>query len=432
MLRPETKCLASCCIAFAVLTFAGLADAAGPLPAFPGAQGYGALTPGGRGGQILRVTTLAPSGPGSFVEAVRTPGPRIIVFEVGGIIDLGGKSLAITEPFLTIAGQTAPAPGITFIKGAWNIQTHDVIVQHVRIRPGDCGRAKKSGWEPDGITTAGAANVIIDHCSCTWAVDENLSASGARFNGNTPEEWRRGTSHHITFSNCIIAEGLSNSSHAKGEHSKGTLIHDNVTDMAVIGNLYASNADRNPMAKAGAHAVIVNNWISNPGRYAMSACGSQSEWGEREILPACLVIVGNLLEMGPSTAASLTFMACRSPTAAQLYMEDNLFFDRQGKPVEVQVKGLHTKCEKKPFWPDGLTALPADKVKDSVAKNVGARPWDRDAVDRRILQAAMDGKGKIIDSQDEVGGYPTVPATRAPFNPSDWDLDTLQPRKAQP
>ncbi|MCF7973244.1 MAG: hypothetical protein K9N55_05485, partial [Phycisphaerae bacterium] len=174
------------------------------VKAFPDAQGWAAHTPGGRGGQILRVTNLNAGGPGSFAEAVQAKGPRIVVFEVGGVIDLQRKSITIREPFVTIAGQTAPSPGITFIRGGINIAAHDVIVQHISVRPGEAGAAKKSGWEVDGMATS-SFNIIVDHCSCTWATDENLSASGPRFDGDTVEDWRENTSHRVTFSHCIIA-----------------------------------------------------------------------------------------------------------------------------------------------------------------------------------------------------------------------------------
>jgi pectate lyase len=237
--------------------------------AFPSAEGWAATTPGGRNGKILRVTTLAPDGPGSFLAALNTQGPRTIVFEVGGVIDLGKvtgprrTSVAITEPFLTIAGQTAPSPGITFTRGGLAIDTHDVIIRHIRVRPGAAGYAKKIGWEPDGIDTSSAAHdIIVDHCSLTWAVDENLSASGKPFTGANPDEWRKNTSHRITFSHNIIAEGLSHSTHASGEHSKGSLIMDNVTDVLILGNLYAHCSQRHPLAKGGVWVAIVNNLMA--------------------------------------------------------------------------------------------------------------------------------------------------------------------------
>ena len=205
-----TVLLAACTAVMAVSTSAAEPKAAPPaqsneLLAFPGAAGWAAHTPGGRGGQVIRVTTLAAKGPGSFLEALETKGPRVIVFEVGGVIDFRGEEIEIEEPYLTVAGQTAPAPGITLIRTGVNIRAHDVIIQHIRVRTGTAGMSKRTGWEPDAMGTVSAYNVIVDHCSLTWSVDENLSASGKRFIGANPDEWRLHTSHAITFSNNTIA-----------------------------------------------------------------------------------------------------------------------------------------------------------------------------------------------------------------------------------
>ena len=268
----------------ALLLALGAALSASPAiaqTAFPGAVGPAAVTHGGRGGKIIRVTNLDADGPGSFKAALEAKGPRIIVFEVGGVIDLERTTLAIKEPYLTIAGQTAPSPGITFIRGGMDIATHDVIVQHIRIRPGSAGQGWMSGWDEDSISTVGASNVIVDHCTLTWGTDENLSASGPRFTGATPEEWRRGASHDITFSNNIIAESLAYSSHSKGEHSKGSLIHDNVTGLLIVGNLYAHNYERSPLFKGGVHGIIANNLIYNPGPRAIHYNLAPEEWGAK-------------------------------------------------------------------------------------------------------------------------------------------------------
>ena len=172
-------------------------------------------TKGGAGGEIIRVTNLKAKGEGSLRHALKVQGPRIIVFEVGGVIDLAKNGIVIYEPRVTIAGQTAPSPGITIIRGGISIRTHDVIIKHLMVRPGDAGEPKKSGWETDGISTSGgeAYNILIDHCSVTWATDENLSVSGSRLKG--PDS----TSHRVTVSNCLVAEGLSHSTHRSGEHS---------------------------------------------------------------------------------------------------------------------------------------------------------------------------------------------------------------------
>ncbi|MFC0252871.1 pectate lyase family protein [Massilia consociata] len=236
-------------------------------------------TRGGAGGRIIRVTNLNASGEGSFAAAVAQTGARIVVFEVGGVIDLQGASIRVQEPHLTIAGQTAPNPGITFIRGEFSVATHDVIVQHIAVRPGEFGRAKRSGWEADGLSTSAADNVIIDHCSFSWATDENLSASGPRFKGATVDEWRQATSRRITFSHNIVAEGLRDSTHRKGEHSKGSLVHDNANRVLFFGNLFNANHERNPLIKGGAHVAVVNNLIHDFGARAVHYNLIAHEWG---------------------------------------------------------------------------------------------------------------------------------------------------------
>ena len=415
-----------CCAGSAVLLAA--ASAAHPSDsAISGAWGWAAATPGGRGGQILRVTNLRASGPGSLREALEADGPRIVVFEVGGVIDLGKSTLSIKNPYVTVAGQTAPSPGITIIKGGIGIQTHDVILQHLRVRPGEAGAAKKSGWEVDAIaTSSGAHDVVIDHCSTSWATDENLSASGERFSGATVEEWRKGTSHRVTISHCIIAEGLDHSTHGKGAHSKGSLIHDNATDIAVIANLYASNGQRNPYFKGGARGVVVNNLIDNPGSAAIHYGLQLGEWGLHPWVAGQIAIVGNVLNHGPDTKAGLALFSTNG-TPCEVFLDDNLAFDRAGNPVRL-TSGAYTAKDSPPTWPPGLRSIPASEVKEYVLANAGARPWDRDAVDRRIIQQVRDGTGKIPDSEQEVGGYPNLPETHRAFDASQWDLSTMTSR----
>ena len=261
--------------------------------------GFGVETPGGRGGKLLRVTNLNARGPGSLREALEARGPRIVVFEVGGAIDLGKSTLTVSEPFLTVAGQTAPSPGITIIRGGMAIRTHDVVMRHIRVRPGDAGGPEESGWEPE-VSTSGpqAYNIVVDHCSFSWAVDENLSASGPRYDGEA------GTSRNVTFSNNIIAEGLYDSSHAKGMHSMGTLVHDYSTNIAVIGNLYAHNNQRNPYFKAYTTGVVVNNVVYNPGAGAIRLDWPASEWeGRPAPRNGRLSVVGNVVIHGPDTRA---------------------------------------------------------------------------------------------------------------------------------
>ena len=409
------------------------AQAAEPL-AFPGAQGWAAHASGGRGGRIIRVTTLAAAGPGSFAEAVAAKGPRIVVFEVGGIIDLGVKTLKITEGDLTIAGQTAPQPGITFIRGGFDVLASNVIIRHIRVRPGDAGMPKMSGHDFDAISTVGAHDVIVDHCSLTWATDENLSASGTRFAGDTPEQWRAGTSHRITFSNNIIAEGLAHATHAKGEHSKGSLIHDNARDILIVGNLYAQNYERNPFFKGGTQGWVVNNLIYNPGQRGVMYNLIAAEWDGHPYQDGRMAVVGNVMRAGPDTPQQSAFFMFGGSGELDLYLHDNIAVDRIGNPLPMQ--GRYTTAavaprmlKTAPPLPFGVKALPATDVQDAVIANAGARPWDRDDIDRRILENTIEGRGHILDSQDQVGGYPKHAETRQVFVPADWNLDTMQPLK---
>lgn len=404
------------------------------LPAFPGALGWASATPGGRGGRILRVTTLAGSGPGSLREAIEAEGPRIIVFEVGGVIDLEKQTLRLRNPFVTIAGQTAPSPGITLIRGGMDVTAHDVIIQHIRVRPGAADSAWMSGWDEDSIATVGARNVIIDHCSLTWATDENLSASGPRFTGSTPDEWRAGTSHNITFSNNLIGESLAYASHSKGEHSKGSLIHDNVSGLLIVGNLYAHNYERNPLFKGGVHGVIANNLIYNCGPRAIHYNLQAEEWGTVPYEVGKMTAVGNVLRAGPSTPTEhLAFLMIGGAGDLEFYGRDNIAVDQVGAPL--RMFGSYTttgariiQTRRPPVWWEGLEPIPARDVQVSVLAKVGARPWDRDRRDLLLVAEVAEGRGEIIDNEREVGGYPAVgEPTRKPFNPDDWDLRFMTP-----
>jgi len=425
-------------VVLALTVGCGLVRADRAPKAFPEAVGWAAVTPGGRGGRVLRVTNLNADGPGSLAEVIRTKGPRIVVFEVGGVIDLNGKRLNIRQPYLTVAGQTAPSPGITVIRGGIGIGAHDVVLQHLRVRVGEAGHAKKSGWEVDGIATAGANayNVIVDHCSCAWATDENLSASGPRFEGDGVEQWRENTSHNITFSNCIIAEGLNESTHGKGRHSKGTLIHDNCTNIAIVGNLYAHNVERNPLFKGGASGVVVNNYIYDPYSRAIHYALVTGEWGDRPRQTGRLAIVGNVFQYGPRTRQDAVFFQYRAGGACEVFLSDNRMFDIEGNTLEVTARGGRgtsdelCRVDAPPLWPEGLEALPVEEVKRYVLENAGARPWDRDEVDRRIVQQVRAKTGGFVDSEQDVGGYPAPRPTRVPFDRQQWNLEDMTGKTA--
>jgi hypothetical protein len=392
-----------------------------------------ANTQGGAGGRIVKVTNLASSGPGSFKEALMTKGRRTVVFEVGGVIDLQGHSWKIKEPELTIAGQTAPHPGITLIKGELEIATTDVIVQHLMFRPGEYGRAKRSGGDHDGLnTTQGAARVIVDHCSFSWATDENLSASGPRFQGKNATEWRQNTSHQITFSHNLIYEGLSESVHEKGEHSKGSLIHDNATDIFIFGNIYASNVERNALFKGGVHAAMVNNFIYNPVARAVHYNLVAHEWFGQPYEMGRITLVGNAYRQGPNTRPQVPFFTLGGDGDVALYMADNLAQDRHGSAVPLLGKYTSGKAQiieaKTPYLPPQTQSLPAYRIETELMLKVGARPWDRDPIDFKQLSDIAEDRGTIIHSETEnAHGMPKYKPTFKPFEASEWDLVEMKP-----
>jgi hypothetical protein len=410
--------------------------AATAAPTFPGAVGWANETPGGRGGRIIRVTNLNAEGPGSFRDAVKAKGPRIVVFEVGGVIDLGRTTLEIKEPFLTVAGQTAPSPGITFIRTGIDVKTHDVIIRHIRVRTGVDGQAKRSGWEADAFSTVASNNVIIDHNTFSWAIDENMSASGPRFSGKTPEEWRANTSRNITFSYNLASEGLADASHPKGEHSKGSLIHDNATNILFYRNIWAHNVERSPLFKGGVHGAIINNLIYDPGFRAVHYNLMALEWAGYPYQNGVMSAVGNVMRGGPSTVGQLPFLMLGGDGDLDYYGKDNIAVDKYGAPLPMFGRYGETRAKlnvaKAPVsWPAGIAVMPARDLETHILYHAGARPWDRDADDIRVLFFIAEGRGKIIDDEKEVSAYPVQTPTSAPFVDADWNLATMEPKSGR-
>ena len=353
------------------------------------------------GGAVLRVTTLAGDGPGSLRAALDDPRPRLVVFEVGGVIDLGGHSLEVRYPYLVLAGQTAPDPGITIIRGELEVATHDVLIQHLAVRPGDNGHA--ANWAPDALGAHRAAfgpvhHVVFDHCSATWAIDENLSASGPA--DVDPDVDPDVTSHDITFRSCLIAEGLSHATHPKGEHSKGTLIHDGVRNVVITGCLYAHNVERNPRLKGSTTATVTNNVMYN---WANACVGVGTHGNRKDLMPSRTILAGNIAIAGPDTHTR-AFVKAVDP-GGMVWLRDNVAVDRSRAALPMTTAGVMIAGEA-PAPP-----LPPWESFARVLANAGARPGRRDPIDARIVQSVRDGTGHIINSQEEVGGYPVRPTT---------------------
>ncbi len=339
------------------------------------------------------MTTLAARGAGSLREALEAEGPRLVVFEVGGVIDLEGRTLTVRKPHLTLAGQTAPEPGITLIRGGLIVETHDVVIQHIAVRPGDAGPAGKE-WAPDALGVRRGAHgpvhdVVFEHCSATWSVDENLSTSGP-----ADVEDPSLTAHDITLRHCLIAEALSHATHPKGEHSKGTLIHDGVRNVAIEGCVYAHNVERNPRLKGGATALVRDSVMYNWG----SACvGVGAKGNDRMLTPAEVTLVGNTAIAGPNTRGKV-FVKGLDP-GAKAFVRDNLIFS-------LGIADDRVIVTESPLRSDARLAA------ERALRRAGSRPARRDPIDVRIIQSVINGTGRIIDSQKEVGGYPVREATK--------------------
>ena len=309
----------------------------------------------------------------ALAAATSIPGPRVVVFETSGTIDLGAEDLNVRNDKCWIAGQTAPSPGVTLIRGGVWLYGNDCVVQHIRVRPGTAGMERGDGWQPDAIEAADdTSGNVVDHCTGTWSVDENINVGYDTDNS--------------TISNCLIAEPLNNATHAKGEHGYNSIIGDRAKNVTAVGNVYALATDRNPRLKQGTETVVVNNYIHHFG---------DGMWADPETRHA---IVGNVFE-DPQTEQPNIF------GEGEVYAEDNVQSDDADVPMIGE--GI-TQLDSRPHWPEALTAVSSAEVPSHNLENAGARPTDRTEHDERIVANVRNGEGGVIDHQDEVGGYPEL------------------------
>ncbi|MBI4568121.1 MAG: pectate lyase [Planctomycetes bacterium] len=391
------------------------------LPVFPGAEGFGTRTPAGRGGKVLEVTSLADNGPGTLREAVDTDGARIIVFRVGGVIDLD-EALFITRPNVTIAGQTAPGGGVCIRGVGIVIAAPDVLVQHLRIRPGNRGKA--DGENNDAISIfgkhgdlPGARNVVIDHVSASWGEDETISAwFGA---------------HDITICWSIVSEALNRSRHPKETHSAGLLIGDGSYFVSLHRNLLAHNGFRNPLIIGGGTHDVVNNVIYDWGEIPSEVVDTRSN--------SFLAFVGNCYKRGPSTTSSDREIFINSTEGTpRLFAAGNVNLSRPASaaddwaPVTFGWAGddapdRFRARERQPT--PAVTTSPALEAFEAVLAGAGATRPTRDAADARVVENTRRGSGRIIDSPDDVGGYPAYDRGTPPPDadhdgmPDAWEIE---------
>lgn len=381
------------------------APAHGKTKAFPTAEGYGAYTPGGRGGRVIAVTTLADAGAGSFREACLAEGPRIVIFRVGGMIS-AKKPIKIPHPFITIAAQTAPGDGICISGAPIFVEASDVVIRYLRVRVGDDPGGAK-GHERDGIAIAKEdavlSRVILDHCSVSWGIDENVST------------WY-GT-RDITVQWCVISEALHNSLHEKGPHSMGLLIGDDTHRMSIHHNLFVHNNYRNPQPKGNTSSEIVNNVVLN-WRYVAIPFVDGEKSG-----PAFADIIGNTFIPGADSRTDTGVIDLHKTIdpGTRVYDADNVV--TSDLPLFVKYKDkaeYHVPARVLP--PSGLLVEAAATAYERVLAEAGATLPKRDAVDLRVVDLVKTRGGEIIDSQRDVGGWPTYAAGEPP---ADSDNDGL-------
>jgi pectate lyase len=380
------------------------------IPAFPGAEGFGANTPGGRGGKLIAVTNLNDSGPGSFRAACEAEGPRVVIFLVSGTISLRQK-LIIKNPFITIAGQTAPGDGICLRDFTFVIATHDVIVRYLRSRLGDV-----TGQEDDSITlAAGARDVIVDHCSATWSIDEALSLAGDV--SNVTVQW------------CLIAEGLNHSKHSKGPHGYGSLSRAN-GPVTWHHNLWAHNNARNPrLGDNYGRPPFPTFDVRNNVIYDYGEIASGLTQGVLKVN-----YVGNYIRPGPSSKA-MTPIHVGGPSDLSFYIKDNIFEGNKTltadnsqffDPVTIDGK-RQVQTVAQQFDAPPVKTVTAARVLEVVLATVGASLPRRDSVDARIVSEVREHRGSIIDSQQQVGSWPELKSTLPPADsdgdgmPDDWE-----------
>jgi pectate lyase len=385
-----------------VLSLAAMPISAQPL-AFPGAEGFGRFTTGGRGGKVIAVTNLYDSGGGSLRAAIESPGARTVVFCISGTIALKSE-LRIEDDDITIAGQTAPGDGICLKDYPLIIAADNVIIRYLRLRLGDVHKLQE-----DAISCIGRKNIIVDHCSMSWGIDEVASFYD---NENTTVQW------------CLISESLNHSYHSKGDHGyggiwggKGATFHH---------NLLAHHSSRNPRfngsrthGKPDKEVVdfrnnVIYNWSEN------SSYGGEA--GKQNV-------IANYYKHGPATRETKNRIVEPSDAKGKWYVADNFVFGFTDITADNWAGGVQGDFRKRvrvdsphPFAP--VMTHTAEQAYELVLANAGAIRPKRDSVDVRIVEEVRTGtatfggawgKGSgIIDSQSEAGGWPVLHSTPAP------------------
>jgi hypothetical protein len=424
--RAEKRSMRSLLLTGAAV-FALGATAAQAVPVIPGGAGYGMDTPAGRGGTVYKVTNLNASGTGSLKACTDATGKRVCVFEVAGYIRLT-EDLLIRNGPITIAGQTAPSPGITIRGAGLKIHGSNILVQHLRVRPGDDLNGpdpeNRDALKLEGSTSVPVTNVVIDHCTFSWALDEVASIWGPHDN--------------ITFSNNIFSEPLNDSFHPTKDgtghlepHGFGVIIDTSASGgrVTMVGNLIAHAEERNPLSRAR-ELVFVNNMVYNRGARDLDLQSQSSRTTKS-------TIEGNVFLQGPSNAATTRPIYVRTTGTYTLYNGSKVYVhDTQAPDYGTSLSSwtvltggdLATSVlttVSKPVWNTGLTArsTASNAVYNRILTYSGARPTNRDNTDKRVIDSVRTRTGQIINCVSADG------STRCQKNARGWSTLTSTSRK---
>lgn len=384
-----------------------------PLVAFPGAEGAGKYTTGGRGGLVYEVTNLNDDGEGSFRQALRKKDARTIVFRISGIIELKSP-LDIHYGNLTIAGQTAPGDGICIKGYPVSIKTDNVIVRFMRFRLGD-----SNGVQDDAFSCRNRSHILVDHCSFSWATDEAASLYEL---------------HHATIQWCIVAESLNHSVHEKGDHGYGGIWGGDT--VSFHHNLFAHNLSRNPRFNGARYQVAWTDLVDFRNNVLYNWGDNSVYGGER----GNHNVVNNYYKAGPGTKKNvrnriLNITASENYPYGSFYVSGNyvegnpaVTADNWNGGVDTEAAVSGVKAEK-PFYAETIPEQTAQVAYEAVLMSAGAS-LVRDQVDTRIISEARSGTATymgtysqrpgLIDSQEEVGGWPELVSLPPPAD-SDHD-----------
>ncbi len=403
--------------------------------AFPGADGWGKYTSGGRGGRVIAVTSLEDSGPGTLREALEADGKRVIVFRVSGVIYLK-SNLPIKNGDVTVAGQTAPGDGITLANYGMSIAAENVIVRYLSIRPGD----QTPDADLDGIDICGAKQVVVDHCSVSFATDEVLSArpngEGASYDD---------VSDKVSVQWCIISESIYNSpnSSKSGRHGMGSLIRGaQGAEITYHHNLYASHSSRLPMmgnymAKedddGNFKAEFINNTVFNWNGEASGKCSDADPEG-LAVNVSTFNYIGNYYRPGSASVKGASYVFSEGGIGNHMYMEDNIMEDRPDaaqRELLSFTKDVLATSDNPYYWdkstnapkPQGLVIDPetyflTERFADSEMAQIdeareanravlqlAGNSLSRDCFDTALLRDYEDGSGKLINQTFEAAGW---------------------------